>query len=1148
MAQSEFKRPTLAMSRSFQGVASFSSSVNTSFNNTTVSSQETTKTMDTSFTSHGSDSDADEERTMGSKLTRTSSTTMGSLDDGELIHAEPRLGVFEQDIQKDLNEVFSQGSRSQSRSTFGSIDEDGLFQVSSEVEANEARLGSPSAMARKLEAPAIFNSHGKHETPLETVSSPVLVDSPLKMPHEVRDLPRQNMFVPTLSDRFRHVPYHILYICHRIEPGGSILEALVCDRKFSAVCTSPEYFWQFIENHLGVSYLKVREPSHLWQASKHQYEGYTFKGSLRLSPKPNSPVLDLKLSPVQADKSCRLQRIFGSDRFLYLNSPLFESSKSSSRYNGTIMEQIRKQWQVWLLTEHSFLGRKWRVFHIEDLKRGKNTRRKEVMHDKRLVLFATEGWGIAKSCSVGQMLDRFLPFAANKELSICKAFARLDLGLSRTIPTLCFEPGQIIYVNDKLATLDSEDYRFNDTSLHWPLFPDGTVMDDGCSVISVGAAIIIWQLCKKLTGITDPLPSAFQGRIAGAKGLWFISAEPFTKDPEHLKLWIKINASQRKFRPHESLDHEHHRTFELSNHSHQPTPSELHISFIPILVDRKVPMQVIDGLMNDCLEAERSKLLDLLPDTAKTYGWVHRNGTKTQTGKDVPWQAAMPVSLEEKVKLLLESGFSPAKFPPLAQSLQHFIQTKQILQEAKLRVPLAKSTFLFGIADPFGVLEPGEIQVQFSSSFVDDTTDEKYLCLRDMEVLVARQPACRRSDIQKVRTAVCPELSHLVDVVVFSSKGRYPLAGKLQGGDYDGDMFWICWESQLVKPFLNAPPPVQSPDPVQYGIKTMREKLKDVMDTSNPNEVDQFLRLAFEFRSNPSHLGLVTSLAEKQAYRENRIYSAILEQLYDVHDLLVDASKQGYVFTQTDFNNFVRSRGLDPKQPAYKCAIDDCKMAKSSAKIEEYRNKKYKPKLDRVLDYLYFETVRKHNVETMRQVKQFFSKATDLDDTLLYPQKHLAEKKSEAIKREFLSYDKKLEILRNDWNSGWQKDLNTEGRNALIDDCYQKYRAIQPDNPDDPDIRPLVEHYLGPGICLWDKIKASALYARYPYKEKSSFVLAMAGSELARLKADSFPLTRTMVSSVRVNLKPKPIKAPIQYDEEDEEEEFETALERSLQG
>lgn len=41
--------------------------------------------------------------------------------------------------------------------------------------------------------------------------------------------------------------------------------------------------------------------------------------------------------------------------------------------------------------------------------------------------------------------------------------------------------------------------------------------------------------------------------------------------------------------------------------------------------------------------------------------------------------------------------------------------------------------------------------------------------------------------IVQVRAVYEPRLSHLVDVAVFPSRGSFPLAGKLQGGDYDGD-------------------------------------------------------------------------------------------------------------------------------------------------------------------------------------------------------------------------------------------------------------------------------------------------------------------------------------------------------------------------
>jgi hypothetical protein len=117
---------------------------------------------------------------------------------------------------------------------------------------------------------------------------------------------------------------------------------------------------------------------------------------------------------------------------------------------------------------------------------------------------------------------------------------------------------------------------------------------------------------------------------------------------------------------------------------------------------------------------------------------------------------------------------------------------------------------------------------------------------------------------------------------------------------------------------------------------------------------------------------------------------------------------------------------------------------------------------------------------------------------------------------------------------------------TVVKNCYQKYQAIRPESPADPEIRHLVEEYIRPGSCLWDDVKASVLYARFPRPEKSTFVFTMAGRELARLKAGSSEKSRTIVSSIHANMRPKPFKAPIQYDEEDEGDDFETALEEQI--
>ena len=68
----------------------------------------------------------------------------------------------------------------------------------------------------------------------------------------------------------------------------------------------------------------------------------------------------------------------------------------------------------------------------------------------------------------------------------------------------------------------------------------------------------------------------------------------------------------------------------------------------------------------------------------------------------------------------------------------------------RFHIPLAQTTSVMGIADPLGVLEPGEVHLTFSRGFYDATSGESYPCLDGREILVARHPTLRSSDIQKV--------------------------------------------------------------------------------------------------------------------------------------------------------------------------------------------------------------------------------------------------------------------------------------------------------------------------------------------------------------------------------------------------------------
>lgn len=1119
-----FKKPALRMACSFQTVASGVSSVNTSFSNTASSSQQTnTDTVNTSFASIDGSSDLDIARP---KMARTSSVTISSLEEDSLLNvvSAPHHEGFDVGVQRDRNQLCSQELSRRSGSTFGSIDEDDLYAVSCQIQ-EEARLG----IARD----AVIATG----------------ESPSKFAYYIRNLPQHGLFVDDLPENLLVFPFFMLFICCRLSINNGIsMEELMSDLDCRQVCSSSVSFWNTVG---GRTKIPNAETDEVWTASKKAFEGFTFKGRAVFNGWSGRAgcVFKLDILPICYEKSCLLQRMYGSDRFLYLTFPSFSDGKPE-RFSREQMAQIEKQWKLWITQTHNFLGRRWQVFYIEPTKKKSNTRSTDTS-DKRVILFATEGVGL-ETIGIGKMINRFFNFFRNKEQNFCKAFARLELALSRTIPTLVFKPSQIIRIRDRLSDQIPEASDYDDPDLPWTeqIDPD-QVMTDGCARISVGAAMKIWEIYRSATGATGPLPSAFQGRIGGAKGMWTISGESYTREQAHQEIWIEISGSQLKFEP--SSDNEdddlydpHMLTFNYVKHSFVNGSTDLHMSFIPILLDRGVKKEAMANLIIDRLNAERKQLLELIHNPVKLHNWVVKQGPATLAL--VTWEAGLPLSLAEKVKLLLRSGFTPDHGPYLAKCLISLIRRGQTTMEQKLRAPLGKATFLLGVADPEGVLEPGQVHVRFSSTFVDEYEQESYNQLDGFEILVARQPACRRSDIQKVRAISHPKLAHLVDVIVFPVHGEYPLAGKLQGGDYDGDTFWTCWEPVLVEPFRNAPSPFRPPDPADYGIVKDERQLLNVMKPCDLSSVDGFLKAAFDFRTSPSLLGRATNFHEKVSYRENRIFSAPINALCDVHDLLVDASKQGYRLSDVDFNELIRNKLKcgNPRVPAYKQGMEISAKGKDTDEGDKdlVENLKYKP--SNILDYLYFDILRKHNRKTCRLLTSALPKEQGDDAELQLPFQQLRDTVG-ILGKELQALQTGFESILRIWNSntGDRSALPPEKFGKLVRSCYTTFQSLAPSptSMSDPAIAPLLCRYLGPTHpTTWEMVRASALYTAYP--KKHSFVWHMAGRELAMLKARANPDTYHIVPSIFADLKVKPNKAPRPVEADESEDEFESALEQ----
>lgn len=93
------------------------------------------------------------------------------------------------------------------------------------------------------------------------------------------------------------------------------------------------------------------------------------------------------------------------------------------------------------------------------------------------------------------------------------------------------------------------------------------------------------------------------------------------------------------------------------------------------------------------------------------------------------------------------------------------------------RILLLESRFLFGVCDPYGLLEEGEVHVRIMEPRRGATT------LSNIDLMVVRNPCLHPGDILKLRAVHHTQLDHLVDCVVFSGKGKRAAPAMSSGGD-----------------------------------------------------------------------------------------------------------------------------------------------------------------------------------------------------------------------------------------------------------------------------------------------------------------------------------------------------------------------------
>ncbi|KAF2305651.1 hypothetical protein GH714_007247 [Hevea brasiliensis] len=173
------------------------------------------------------------------------------------------------------------------------------------------------------------------------------------------------------------------------------------------------------------------------------------------------------------------------------------------------------------------------------------------------------------------------------------------------------------------------------------------------------------------------------------------------------------------------------------------------------------------------------------------------------------------------LKEMLLCGYEPNAEPFLSMMLQMFRASKLLDLQTKTRIFLPNGRSMMGCLDETRTLEYGQVFVQFSgtrhrqlydSSLVFGGCGSHQNFVIEGKVVVAKNPCLHPGDVRVLRAVNVPALHHMVDCVVFPQKGPRPHPNECSGSDLDGDIYFVCWDPNLI-PDQQIPPVDYTPEP-----------------------------------------------------------------------------------------------------------------------------------------------------------------------------------------------------------------------------------------------------------------------------------------------------------------------------------------------
>ncbi|KAK2989890.1 hypothetical protein RJ640_019473 [Escallonia rubra] len=296
------------------------------------------------------------------------------------------------------------------------------------------------------------------------------------------------------------------------------------------------------------------------------------------------------------------------------------------------------------------------------------------------------------------------------------------------------------------------------------------VFSDGIGKISADFARRVAVKC----GLKDFTPSAFQIRYGGYKGVVAIDPTSAVK--------LSLRKSMRKYESDlTKLD-------VLAWSKYQPC----------FLNRQLITLLSTLGVKDHVFEKKQRQAVDQL-DTILT------DPLKAQEALEL----MSPGENTSILKEMLLCGYKPDAEPFLSMMLQTFRASKLLELRIKTRIFIPSGRSMMGCLDETRTLEYGQVFVQFSCLGGRPLYDDSLMSnpggsgrhrIVVGKVIVAKNPCLHPGDVRVLKAVNVPALHHMVDCVVFPQKGTRPHPNECSGSDLDGDIYFVCWDHDLIPP------------------------------------------------------------------------------------------------------------------------------------------------------------------------------------------------------------------------------------------------------------------------------------------------------------------------------------------------------------